>query len=473
MLKIIENFYNRLQLTQQFMLISLIILIIGMLGIGGWIGHQIKNGILNHAGATTALYLDSFVAPLLQDLAHSDTLSQENIEILSNVLNNTPLGQHVVSFKVWDPSGKLLYSTDQAEIGTIHPMTDRLSRASNGEVNSEISLLDDEENADLGAIYPSLLETYSPIRLMGTNQVIAVAEFYEALDDLQEEITLAQRNSWLVVGISMLVIYLLLSGFVRGANNIIEGQRAELNAKVTQLSDLLAQNQELNERVRRAAASVTTLNEQYLRRIGSELHDGPLQDLGLALLNLDAVIANCETQDECAIFRRNNIESEKIEASLQNAMKEIRSISSGLSLPHLNDLSLDEVVSRAVRTHMRRTGTRVELKTDKLPEQSTMPVKITVYRLLQEALNNAFHHAGGIGQKVTVSLDNASILVKVSDQGCGFDINREFESNGHLGLVGMRERIESLGGYFEIESSTGKGTRITAQLPIQATWRQE
>jgi hypothetical protein len=108
----IKDFFERFNLFQQFMLISLIILILAMLSLGSWIEGQIKSAAINHAGATTALYLDSFVAPLLQELAEVDTVSQENIENLSNLLSDTPLGQHVVSFKVWDTSGKLIYSTD-------------------------------------------------------------------------------------------------------------------------------------------------------------------------------------------------------------------------------------------------------------------------------------------------------------------------------------------------------------------------
>jgi signal transduction histidine kinase len=468
----IKDFFERLNLFQQFMLISLIILILAMLGLGSWIEGQIKNGAINHAGATTALYLDSFVAPLLQDLAEADTISQENIENLSNLLNDTPLGQHVVSFKVWDPSGKLIYSTDRQAIGKSYPLTPRLLQASSGVVNSKISYLEDEENADLGETFPALLETYSPILLRGTNQVIAVAEFYETLDDLQSEISLAQRNSWLVVGASMLVIYILLSGFVRRATQTIEVQRSELNAQVAQLSELLAQNSKLNERVQRAAASVTTLNERNLRRIGSELHDGPLQDLGLALLNVDTIIAYCETpqKDQSKITMHAALDN--IQDSLQSAMKEIRSISAGLSLPHLSKLSMEEVATRAVRAHMRRTGTRVELKVDKLPEESSMPLKITVYRLLQEALNNAYNHAGGIGQEVNVSRENGFILVEVVDHGPGFDVNLDIVPDGQLGVAGMRERVESLGGSFDLESVKDKGTRVTARLPIQATWRQ-
>jgi signal transduction histidine kinase len=153
-------------------------------------------------------------------------------------------------------------------------------------------------------------------------------------------------------------------------------------------------------------------------------------------------------------------------------MKEIRSISAGLSLPHLSKLSMEEVATRAVRAHMRRTGTRVELKVDKLPEESSMPLKITVYRLLQEALNNAYNHAGGIGQEVNVSRENGFILVEVVDHGPGFDVNLDIVPDGQLGVAGMRERVESLGGSFDLESVKDKGTRVTARLPIQATWRQ-
>lgn len=468
----IKNYFNRLNLVQQFMLISLIILILGMLGLGSWVGGQIKSGVINHAGATTALYLDSFVAPLLQELVDSDSISQDTVQSLSNLLSDTSLGQHIVSFKVWDPSGKLLYSTDRETIGKSFPLTRRLLQASNGVVSSEISYLDDQENADLGERYSALLETYSPILLSGTNQVIAVAEFYEALDDLESEIQITQRNSWLVVGSAMLLIYVLLSGFVHRVNQIIEFQRSELNTQVTQLSDLLIQNNQLSERVQSAAASVTTLNENNLRRIGSELHDGPLQELGLALLNVDTAIAHCETLQTGKTQAAVLIALEKIQASLQSTMKEIRSISAGLSLPHLNELCLEDVITRAVRAHTRRTGTRVDLNLDKLPEMSSMPVKITVYRLLQEALNNSYQHAGGIGQSVSVRRENGSILVEVVDQGKGFDIHQVTDPDDQLGLPGMRERVESLGGSFEMESVKDRGTRIIARLPIQATWRQ-
>jgi signal transduction histidine kinase len=434
-----------------------------MAGIGVWIGNEIKNGVIHRSGATTALYVDSFVAPILQELGTTGALSPEHHEQLSNLLQDTPLGQQIVTFKVWDPTGKVIFSTDQETIGQTYPIGEGLAQAILGQVSSEISQLDAEENVAQRAIRSELLETYSPVRLSGTNQVIAVAEFYQTVDALNREIAAAQRRSWLVVGAVSLFIYFLLSGFVQQASDTIERQRMTLNDQVSRLTELLAQNKELHDRVRRAAGSVATLNERFLRRIGSELHDGPAQDLGLVLLKLDALIGPSEQSQVAPGFAE---ELNNIQSSLQNAQKEVRAISSGLSLPQLAELSLPETVIRAVRAHERRTGSRVKLDVTTLPEQAALPVKITVYRVIQESLNNSYRHAGGANQWIRVFMDGDFLALEVSDDGPGFVPQPSATFNGHLGLVGMRERVESLGGTFSVQSELGKGTQVTARLAL-------
>ena len=94
-----------------------------------------------------------------------------------------------------------------------------------------------------------------------------------------------------------------------------------------------------------------------------------------------------------------------------------------------------------------------------------LPIRITVYRLIQEALNNAFRHAGGAGQHVRVGSQDDGMLVEVSDRGPGFQPELVSGQEGHLGLSGMRERVESLGGVFRIESRVGEGTKVIAFLP--------
>jgi signal transduction histidine kinase len=154
----------------------------------------------------------------------------------------------------------------------------------------------------------------------------------------------------------------LLAGFVRNASNTINTQQKELSQRVNQLTEILAQNEELHARVRRASASVARLNEGYLKRIGSELHDGPAQDLGLSILKLDALVARLEKPVDATGLEAINGQLTEIEGSLQNALKEMRGIAAGLSIPHLDELNLSETVTRAVRAHERRTGTQVKLE---------------------------------------------------------------------------------------------------------------
>ena len=452
-------------LAQRFMFASLLILIAGMAGIGVWIGNEIKNGVIHRTGVTTALYVDSFVAPILQELGSTSTLSPQRYEELNTLLQETRMGQQIVTFRVWDPTGKVIFSTDNTTVGKTFPISEGLAQAIWGQVSSEISQLEAEENAPQRAIHSELLETYSPVRLSGTNQVIAVAEFYQTVDALYQDIAAAQRRSWLVVGAVTLIIYVLLAGFVQRASDTIERQRAMLHDQISRLTELLTQNKELHDRVRRAAGSVATLNERFLRRIGSELHDGPAQDLGLALLKLDALIGRWEQSQAAPEFVR---ELTGIQSSLQNAQKEVRAISTGLSLPQLAELSLPQTVIRAVRAHERRTGSRAKLDVAPLPEQAALPVKITVYRVLQESLNNSYRHAGGANPQIRAFMDGGLLVLEVSDEGPGFVPQPSGHFNGHLGLAGMRERVESLGGTFSVKSEPGKGTHVTARLALQA-----
>ncbi len=462
--KLVEKFKS-LNLSQRFMLAGLATLFAGMLGIGFWVENQIVTGVIHRAGATTALYVESFVAPNLQELGTSDEIFPEHEIALENLLQDTPLGQQIVAFKVWSTRGKLLYSNDPTTIGRTYPMTEGMLRARLGEIVSQISALEEDGNRVLKEEYGQLLETYSPVWLSGTNQVIAVAEFYHLTDDLNREINVLKRQSWLVVGLIITSMYLLLSGFVRKASNTISLQQEELNQKVIQLTDLLTENQKLNERVRKASASIALLNEGYLKRIGAELHDGPAQDLGLSILKLDSTIEKLEKDQSRSVDTKTILDLNGVEKSMQNALKEMRGIASGLVLPQLNDLDLIDTVSHVVHKHEQQTNTSVKLEIEGDHYETSLPVRITIYRLIQEALHNAHHHAPGTSHSVCVKSESDQILLEISDQGPGFDVQKIMENSDRLGINGMRERVESIGGRFDIESKIGHGTTIRARLP--------
>ena len=442
-------------------------MVLGTLGIGWWLGEQIKAGVIRESASTSALYMNSFIAPNLQELSDSSSLTPWHITVLSRVLAQADLGRQIVTFKVWDHQGRILYSSNPDLIGKVFPIDEDLAAAWQGNVTANISNLQGAENVDERQKYSQLLQIYCPVRLYGTNQIIAVSELYQKVDALQADINTAQRHTWLAVGLAMILIYLALVGFVRWTSNTIGRQEIELTHQVKRLTELLIQNGELRERVQRASANASAVNERFLRRISAELHDGPVQELGAALLRMDRVIG--QDQAGLALIPNNTYQEQlpAIQTSLQNAIQEVRALASGLGLPELDGLKLDEVLIRVVSSHERRTGTKVKLTTTDLPEQTELSVKITVYRIVQEALNNAFRHAGGAEQEVSVKCETGHIQIEVSDQGPGFDVNQSIDWEQHLGLAGMRERVESLGGAFAVESRIDHGSRVTVSLPLQ------
>lgn len=456
--------FTKFSLARQFMLVSFLILLTGMLIIGLWVGKQIEIGVTNRTAAVTSLYVDSFVSPYLQDLSRTGNLESRQLAALNRLLTETPLGKRIVAFKVWTPDGHILYSPNPNLIGQQYVLQDDLEKAFAGEVSSKISNLKQPENEYERLIWDTLIETYAPIWAKGGGEVIAVSEFYQTPDDLQAEILAAQLRSWLVVGLATLAMYLLLAGMVGRASNIILAQQTDLRDNVAQLHTLLAQNKELHGRVRRAAARTTTLNERFLRRISADLHDGPGQDLALALMRLESLCNGDEGQ--ATPFAAEANEFPLVHDILASALKDLRAIAAGLRLPELNELSPAEVARRATHDYKHKTGQTVTLIVDGAPEAASMPVKIALYRVLQEALANGFRHTGGVGQTVKVWGEDGRLHAEVADTGTGFDL-RSVSHDGHLGLAGMRERVELLGGTFSVETASGQGTRVSAVIPLE------
>ena len=472
----VKSVWNRLSLAQRFAVACLAVLVAGMLVIGWWVNEQIEDGVTQNSAVTTALYMNSFVAPEVAELEHRETLSPASMASLDHLHKETPLGKRIVSFKIWGPGGRIVYSSRPSIIGQVFPETPSLRGAWNGRVTAEFSDLEDEEDSLERVHGHRLLEIYSPVRAKGSDRIIAVAEFYESAMELESQLLTARVSSWIAVAAVTLIMFWLLFGIVRGGSQTIARQQRELKTRVRELSALLKQNEELHERVRRATNRATEINERFLRRVSAELHDGPAQALGFALLRLDSVkqyIDGCQYADQvegCPNAGRmsdgHNVDS--IRASLNEALQEIRNLSAGLALPELGELTLKQCLQRIVRSHERRTATRVAMQIDGLPAALPLPVKISVYRFVQEALHNAYNHGGGKDQRVDVATkDNGVLEVVVSDAGSGFDASLRPEDSDHLGLVGMRERVESLGGEFVLRSAPGQGTQVSARLPIK------
>jgi signal transduction histidine kinase len=138
-----------------------------------------------------------------------------------------------------------------------------------------------------------------------------------------------------------------------------------------------------------------------------------------------------------------------------------------MGLPELTGLTLEQTLERVVKSHERRTGTQVRCSFQGSPQPNSLSIKIITYRLVQEALNNSFRHAGGKDQRVRATWDIENIFIEVSDHGPGFNVGEKIDQEVHTGLSGMRNRVDSIGGRVEIESKPGSGTILRATIPLQ------
>lgn len=463
----LKRWFVNLNLSQQFRLVSFVIVAINMLGIGWWIGEHIERRVIQQTATTTALYVDSFIAPHLQNLGTTVSLTPAQMQRLGWQMANTPLGQRIVAFKVWNAQGRIVYSTNPSLIDQRFPLQGGLAQAWQGEVVSTVSRLNRAENAQERQHWSELLETYSPVRRHGTQAIIAVVEFYQTVDELKRGVWAAKWQGWLIVGVATGFMYCLLASIVHRGSETIKTQQATLQEHVAHLTDLLRQNQALHERIRRAATRTTALNERFLRRISAELHDGPAQMLSFALLQLDTVMAHSAPCSACHAEAQQSISLlETIQTALQQTLEEMRTIAKGLRLPALNNLPFAEVVLRAIREHERRTCSQVHLTCERLPTHAPLSTKITLYRVLQEALSNAYRHGKGVNQQVRVVAKSGWMQAWISDQGPGFHWSAALAHGDHLGLVGMRERVESLGGQFCIDTAPNRGTTVMVRLSL-------
>ena len=155
----------------------------------------------------------------------------------------------------------------------------------------------------------------------------------------------------------------------------------------------------------------------------------------------------------------------EIESALQDALRDMRAIAAGLRMPELAELDVRDVASRAVSDHIRRTGSPVTVTLDDAPDQVALPVKIALYRAIQELLSNAFRHGRGADVRLRVEADDRFLALQVSDSGPGFD-PQDLATVPGLGLAGMHEQAELLGGDFEISSTPGVGTETRVRWPL-------
>lgn len=444
-----------LSLARQFALAGGVVMLAATLLVGWFVSGRIEDVVVRNTANATALYMESFVAPLMQDLAASDNLSKASRDSIGALLQGTSLGRRVVSFKIWREGGLLVDASNTTLVGQVFPPTQNLTLAWAGEVRADFEDTDDPEDADENALGVPLLEIYSPIRDMESGRVIAVAEFYEVATQLKFDLARARAASWGTVAAVMLLIGASLFVIVLRGSRTIDSQLAAL-------AEMSSRNLSLRLRVQGAAARFAAMNDQTLRRIGADLHDGPAQLLGFAALRLDALRKAAGPEAGPAV--------DEVARAIKDAIAEVRTISRGLSLPDIDRRSLADLVRGLAEAHKTRTGAEVAVECDitpgiDLPEA----VRICLYRFVQEGLNNGWRHAEGKGQEVRLTLTGDALTLVVADRGPGFTAPPPGAGadGTTLGLAGLADRVESLGGQFMARNRPGGGAELVMSLDLQ------
>ncbi len=276
----------------------------------------------------------------------------------------------------------------------------------------------------------------------------------------------AQFGALLYVVVALSSIFFTES--MRAAN-----RRANHNAEVSRNNEK-ALELESREKARAQEENLyllrrfVSIEEDLRSRISRELHDQCGQNVTALKLGLKFVrdsMGDLITPNIMNRFR-------DLGAIVDSLAKDIHELAWELRPPSLDELGLLTAVESYVTIWSQRTGIRADFECRVLDSDSSLSSEVStaLYRVIQEALTNVAKHSRALQASVVTEIRKDLVLVIVEDHGVGFDADSNLRQAGSplpLGLLGMKERIESVGGTFEIESAKGIGTTVYGKIPIR------
>jgi PAS domain S-box-containing protein len=213
-----------------------------------------------------------------------------------------------------------------------------------------------------------------------------------------------------------------------------------------------------NEERRRLLAELVRAQEDERRRIAADVHDESIQVLAGVAIRLGLLTSMLERPEQQRLIAG-------LDESVRRGIKSLRQLLFDLRLPALDELGLAAALRSYLSETLAREGATYTLE-DRVEAEPPAELRTVLYRVAQEALSNVRKHANATHVEVTLSGSAAGYNVTVRDDGVGFDIGRQpGEVPGHLGMVGMRERVQAAGGWIDIHSEPGQGTTVEFGVP--------
>jgi hypothetical protein len=436
------HWWRDLGRTQKCTALVSLSIVLATLAAASVVGQHIQELFANRAAASTALYMDSVVVPLVQELASKPSLSEQNRAALDQLMSPASTGKPVVAFRVW-VGDRIVFSTRGDLIGKQFPATPARNRAFAGDVVASLGLEGDDEE-DERALRVPILEIYAPVRQSGSNRIIALAETSELAVDLMQEIRAAQYTSYAVLAAAAIGLILTLFGLT-----------GRLQRQVGELARQQLQDKLFRKRLCRANHHVLESNDKALRRVEEELGAGPLQLIAFAKLRLDALREGPERLSE---------EVDAISAALSQCMTQIRGVSTGLTPSALQELPLADVIGTAICLHEARTASLVSCEFRDLPPEAPYALTTCVYQFIELTLGTIFRHSPNAKVHVCARREDDKLELNLLCrlQPPSTDLSEVIET-GHESL---RHRIEALGGTLAVQSSSAAHLSVLANLWI-------
>lgn len=452
---------KKINLTRQFIVTGLFafIFIVSIATLRGY--YSLRSFWISSATNELVEIVDERINAVLINDRDSDV--ELSLNELKTIARNIEGIQEVNSIVVYALSTKQLWASDNAVKGgllaqellafnRLLAMADQTGTV----VNADFTLLKTWQNAPFGKIN-TLPVLYKVRDLNGTD--VAVLKLQHDFSESIDGALFFSLQLFIFTCIASLVFFLMLYLNFRRGVKTIERQELKLNMQISRLSDLLESNKSLQKSMKTASSRAVELNEQFLRRVGADLHDGPAQILGYSVLRLDSI----SKQEEAKQFSH---EFHAVKEALEQSLDEIRGISSGLVLPEIASLSMEECLRKVVTLHSVKSDANIAQYYQNLDVEIPLPIKICAYRFVQEGLNNAHRHGQAKKCRISASIKSDELVISLKDNGMGFRKSTLNHEGDNIGLIGLRDRIESLGGKFSINSELGVGTALKLSLNL-------
>ena len=453
-------------LDRQFLIAATIIIVFTLTGLGVWIERRMREAWLQGVAETGAFYLTGILSPHIAEREPSLGISRESRARLQELLQLPEFRNHVARINIWGLDGKLIYSTHDWP-GHTSLAANHLAKLMSGRVVIDTDI-DDDVPGQAKPPSSDMFEVYAPLR-NSQKDIVAIGEFYHHRQALDAEIAQVRLLVAMMMLTAAVVLIVMIKFIVDYFGDIIRKQQLLLLANIKRAEILAKRHQGLRRAANRARLNAIATNESYLAHIGADIHDGPIQILSLIMLRLpnEAGCSPAHVGSRGSSCRM----SKDLAPLLKATLDDLRDLSAGLTLPELNELSAHEAIMLAITRHEHHTGTSVAREIGPLSDDIPLAIRVCAYRIVQEALSNAYKHAGGNGQhvKADIDADGERLVIVVSDNG---PPSTEFVSMKHretkLGLKGMQTRARAANGIVSLKRGEHAGMSVMASLPTHA-----